>query len=293
MQPSDYENRALRKIRDWKDPKPGRFQNTIAALNWPVKKAGDAVSRIPGFDRLVEKTVGGLIRLLNDFAQWSVRPETIFTEYRAAGHEVNSSTDILKLDLEDVDQAIGRLGAKYKVLATGEGVATGAAGIIGLPADIVALTALSLRAIGEYATYCGFDVSRQEERLFAVHILNLASSSSERAKQKAFTELVHIAKDVASKKVLKDVQGGAFLHIIESVAKSLGLRLTRGKLAQIVPVAGAVVGGGTNAAYMAEVCTAAHNLYCERFLAERYGEEFIETTEAPAKDLYFEDGDGD
>ena len=146
--------------------------------------------------------------------------------------------------------------------------------------------------MGEYATYCGLDVSRQEERLFAVHILNLASSPSERAKQKALSKLVRIAKDVASKKVWKDVQGGAFLKVVESVAKSLGMRLTREKLAQFIPVAGAVVGGGTNAVYMANVCAAANNLYRERFLAEKYGEEFIEMTVAPAEDLYFEDGGG-
>ena len=275
MKLSGYEQKAIRAIHDWKDPKPGLLERTLAALNWPAGKAADAVSKIPGVDRTVEKTVGGLIKLLNDFAQWSVRTEAIYAQYRKAGRDVDSPGDIFKLDLEEVDRVIGRLGLKYKGLAASEGVAAGAAGAFGVPADIVALTGLSLRAVGEYATYCGFDVSRQEERLFAMHILNLASSPSERAKQKALSRLARIAKDVASKKVWKDAQDGAFLKVVESVAKSLGLRLTREKLAQFIPVAGAVVGGGTNAVYMANVCAAANNLYRERFLAEKYGEEFI------------------
>ena len=41
---------------------------------------------------------------------------------------------------------------------------------------------LNLRAIGEYATYYGFDIGRQEERLFALNVLGLASSPSDAAK---------------------------------------------------------------------------------------------------------------
>jgi hypothetical protein len=58
-----------------------------------------------------------------------------------------------------------------------QGVGTGALGLPGIPADIVGLLTLNLRALSEYATYYRFDVSLPTERLFALKILGLASSS--------------------------------------------------------------------------------------------------------------------
>ena len=61
--------------------------------------------------------------------------------------------------------------------------------------------------------------------------------------------------------------------------------LTKAKLAQVVPVAGAVIGGGFNAYYTDKVCKAAFYLYRERFLAEKYGVDEIEVTVEPATTL--------
>ena len=35
-------------------------------------------------------------------------------------------------------------------------------GLLGIPPDVVALITLNLRAVGEYATYYGFDVSSRK-----------------------------------------------------------------------------------------------------------------------------------
>ena len=84
------------------------------------------------------------------------------------------------------------------------------------------------------------------------------------------------------KKVLKELVSHYFVRIIQIIARSLGIRLTNAKLAQIVPVTGALVGGGFNAYYTRNVCDAAFYLYRERFLAEKYGENIIEVTVKPA-----------
>jgi hypothetical protein len=44
-------------------------------------------------------------------------------------------------------------------------------GLPGIPPDVVALISLNLRAIGEYATYYGFNINSQEERLFVMNVL--------------------------------------------------------------------------------------------------------------------------
>ncbi|MCY1078523.1 EcsC family protein [Archangium lansingense] len=141
--------------------------------------------------------------------------------------------------------------------------------------------------MGEYATYCGFDISRQEERLFALHLLGFASSPSDAAKTVAMSQLVKIAKQVAQKKTWKELEKHVFVQIVQRIAKALAIRLTKAKLAQALPVAGAAIGGGFNAYYTSKVCDAAYFLYRERFLARKYGADIIEETveEAPAEDF--------
>jgi hypothetical protein len=150
--------------------------------------------------------------------------------------------------------------------------------------DIPALITLNLRAIGEYAAYYGFDTSRQEERLFAFNVLGLASSPTDSSKSHAMAQLIKISQDVAKKATWQELEKNAFVKIIQEIAKALGIRLTKAKLAQAIPAIGAAVGGGFNAYFTMKVCDAAYYLYRERFLAEKYGVEIIEETVKPATD---------
>ena len=157
--------------------------------------------------------------------------------------------------------------------------------VAAIPADVVALMTINLRAVGEYATYCGFNVSSEEERLFALNVLAYASSPTASTKQLALAQLVRIASDVALRKTWRDLEKHAAVTAIAHIAKSLSVRLTKAKLAQFLPVAGAVIGGGFNAYYTDKVCKAAFYLYRERFLAEKYGPHVIELTVPAATDL--------
>jgi hypothetical protein len=283
---SEYEKLAVASIHQWKNPQIGWFGKAMEVVNWPLEKAGDLITDVKGVDWVIEKTIGGLVSLLNDFAHWTVRPNAIYEEYQKSGFDhIKTSRDIFSLDLEDADRVNGWLGAKYKTIASTEGAAAGFVGLPGIPPDIVALITLNQRAIGEYATYYGFDISSQHERLFALNILGLASSPNDAAKQVAMAQLVRIAQDVAKKKVWRDIEKHSFVKIIKIIASSLSIRLTKAKLAQIVPVTGAVVGAGFNAYYTDKVCNAAFYLYRERFLAEKYGENIIEETVKPAENF--------
>ena len=283
MPMSAYERRALEQIHEWKTPNLTWFGQAMQVISWPLDKAGGFIMDTPGLGGAIKKAIGGIVNVANDVAQWSVRPEAIYEEFRTAGHDIHERPDVFSLDLEDVDRVVGWLDAKYKSSALGEGAVTGAGGILGIAVDIPALMTLNLRAIGEYATYYGFDVSLQQERLFAMDVLGLASSPKDTAKAVAMAQLVRIAQDAAKKKTWKTLEGHAFVQIIQQISKALGIRLTKAKLAQVVPVVGAGVGGGFNAYYTAKVCDAAYYLYRERFLAEKYGADTIEVTVEPAE----------
>lgn len=272
-----YETQALSDIQSWRNPERGWFGRALQVVNAPLDAAGDAILKTPGVGDVIKKAVEGLTSVCNDAAHWSVRVDAIFAEFRNDGHEsVFAHDDIAHLHLEDIDKVVGWLAAKYKGIAAVEGAGAGAAGLWGIPVDLPALITLNLRAIGEYATYYGFNVAHQSERLFAMNILGLASSPTDATKAVAMAQLVKLSRDVAKKATWKQLEQSVFVKIIQEIAKSLGINLTKAKLAQTIPAAGAVVGGGFNAYFTSKVCDAAYFLYRERFLALKYGIEVID-----------------
>lgn len=154
--PSPYELRAIQEIHAWKNPEVGWFGYALQRANEAVDAVGDVVMKIPGVEFAIEKTFAGLLHLANDAAMWSVDVDGIRAYY--------GGRMIQDLDLEEVDRTIGYLAFKYKAAAFVEGAAAGGTGTMGpaaalaaMPVDVAALVTLNLRAVGEYATYCGFD----------------------------------------------------------------------------------------------------------------------------------------
>jgi hypothetical protein len=276
MKPNPYDARALNEIHAWKNPEPGALGKAIRVINLPLEKAGDLLLSTPGLGDAIKRSAQGLTGVCNNVAQWSVKKEAVYARFRKAGHDgVKGQAGIFDIELEDIDRLVQWLGAKYKGIALAEGAGAGAMGLPGIPPDLVALVTLNLRAIGEYATYCGFDMDSREERLFAMHVLGLASSPNDAAKGLAMTELATLARVVAKGRARAHLEKQSFMQAIQGVAKVLGVRLTKAKLAQFAPAAGAAVGGGFNAYFTSKVCTASYFLYRERFLVRKYGVEAI------------------
>ncbi len=156
---SAYEKRALAEIAAWRNP-PDTWMaqaSRKAAESWST--VTDLVTKIPGVEWAMENVITGLLELTNEITQDSVWTEAVLKDFHGKGYQLAGLSAIRNLDLEDVDKVLSGLDKKYIGLASAEGVATGAAGAAGIVPDLVALVALNLRAAGETATYCGFDMS--------------------------------------------------------------------------------------------------------------------------------------
>jgi hypothetical protein len=272
MPPSSYEHAAFREIEAWKRPSEGWMTKAAAVVNWPLDQAGELVMKTPWIGSAIEKSVGALVSVANDAAQWSVRRDAIYRDLRlASATDVRSSADVFRLDLALVDRALRGLGAKYQALALAEGTGAGLLGLAGIPPDIASLVGCNLRAIGEFGTYCGFDLESPSERLFALEILALGSSPSHAVRAVAMAQVVKLMRTVVRRQSVELLERRTFAATVERLAQTLGLRLTKAKLGEFVPVAGAVISGGFNAYFTRKVCEASYHLYRERFLATKYG----------------------
>ena len=235
----------------------------------PLEYAGDAVMGTPLIGDILKKAADGIINICNDAAQWTVRPEAILEDFRKNGHQVTTLSDIPGIDLEEVDKVVGWLAAKYKASLCAEGFGSGALGAPGLIIDVPALLIGNLRAIGEYATYYGFDINKQEERYFSLNILSQASSIGDASKGAAMAHLTKLSTELGKRAAWTELDKNAFAQLIKQMAKAMSIKLTKAKLAQLVPVIGGITGGGFNAYYTSKVCDSAYHLYRERFLKNK------------------------
>jgi hypothetical protein len=113
-------------------------------------------------------------------------------------------------------------------------------------------------------------MTEPSERLYALLILDAAAKPREEIAQAVPDLLRHAQNQVARRKTLKTVEQFAVGGTVRTVARSIATRVTRSKLAQFMPVAGAVVAGSFNSLYTGTVCDVAFHLYRERFLLSKY-----------------------
>ena len=71
----------------------------------------------------------------------------------------------------------------YRKTATVEGAGTGAGGILLGLADFPLLLSIKIKFLFEAASIYGFDTREYEERLFILHVFQLAFSSREKRKE--------------------------------------------------------------------------------------------------------------
>lgn len=275
--PSDYERKALDEISAWRNPPRTWYSSAKEKAEMAWNDVTDVVRRVPGVEWTMDNVVAGLLNLTNEITQDSVWTDAVFKQFNDAGHRVETHTDIHGLDLEEVDKISAGLGKKYTALAAAEGAATGLAGAAGIVPDLIALVSINLRAAGEYATYCGFEIANPEERLYALELLDQMARPSTKAKDFTFAPAVRTATRVARNQSAQALEQMGLMNAIERAARALGMKLTGAKLAQVIPVTGALIAGGFNAYYTSKVCRVARFLYRERFLMQKYGSDVVGT----------------
>ena len=91
-------------------------------------------------------------------------------------------------------------------IATIEGAATGAGGIITLPVDIPFLITFSLKTIHKIGLCYGYDCDTNEERDFVFGILSLSGANTEEERVNSLSIQVAVAKQLATEALMKNLQ---------------------------------------------------------------------------------------
>ncbi len=264
-----YEAQMREEIEAWKNPDKGVLDKAFAVLNTPIIAAGDALMDVPQFGDALKKATEQTISTLSNTANWTLNTQGVIESYQEEpdieGSSIKTLADIKHLPIAVVDKQVKLLKSKYVALTSAQGVTTGVVGWVGIPADVVGLITANLRAIGEYATYYGFDMNDKGEQLFAMSLLAVATSASAEARKAALDDTRAMIKDPETQ-AFNQINEEVMSRVLRQTATKVATNMVKTKAAQIIPAVGAVVAGGVNANYTANVCEAAYQCYRERFL---------------------------
>ena len=297
-------------IQEWKaaqvNPHSPRVitQRIRSYVLTPLKKVVGLAGKIPGAAAIagwISSAVLGLVEKATSAAESSVRRERIVKAYRRAGNDVECLEDIRNLNLAEIRSVRPHLKVGYAVVTATEGAvssvfATGGAvatllglgiasapgigvimGAIGL--DIATFLASSARLVSHTAAYYGYDTKDPAEKLFSAMVLSQAiaprSAADDHAVEKATSMRVFnkVVRKLTKRGSMESVGTNALTASVNSLFAALGTRLVGMKMAQILPIIGIIIGMALNASLIRTIGVTADNLYRERLLLERYGQD--------------------
>ena len=299
---SEYERKAWQELIDQAHAKAGqegRYEEWTTNAKRRVKaaatKAREAVERVPRGDQALEmadtamaKAMQGLNTAFVERGLHSVKPATTFKVFRKEGMVVGSYDDIRLLDLRICDRSLPRRKGRYIVIASAEGAATSIAvtgamvsetvsggttfgvAVAAITADVTAVMVGMGRIIALVAAQYGYDVREPDEQVFASGVLAYSSATGSAEKAASLASLSRLTQQMMRRATWNQLQRNQLVNVIQKVSVALGFRLTHAKLAQAVPVAGAVVNGGLNAWFVQRTFERAQHAYRLRFLTEKY-----------------------
>lgn len=148
----------------------------------------------------------------------------------------------------------------YRTMATAEGAMTGAGGFLLGLADFLLLLSLKLKLLFDTATLYGHDVHDYAERLYLLHVFQLAFSS-QHARNATYRRLA--AWDTYRRTLPADVHDFDWRTFQQEYRDYIDLA----KMAQLVPVIGAAVGAVANYKLIEQLGDTALNCYRMRHFA--------------------------
>ncbi|MBP2241084.1 uncharacterized protein (DUF697 family) [Cytobacillus eiseniae] len=152
--------------------------------------------------------------------------------------------------LAEMDEQLMKKLSTYRKTAIVEGAGTGAGGILLGLADFPLLLSIKMKFLFEAATIYGFDTNEYEERLFILHVFQLAFSSDEKRK-----EMMEIIENWDRRKTeLMDMDWQEFQQEYRDYIDFV-------KMLQLLPGIGAAVGAVANNNLLEQLGEVAKNSY--------------------------------
>lgn len=178
------------------------------------------------------------------------------------GAKHTTAKPITGQSLQEREMAVEKKIDVYKTTAAVEGGITGAGGILLGLADFPILIGIKLKLLFDIATMYGFDVDDYKERVYLLHIFELAFSSHEHRRN---VYLKMVDWESKSKELPADIHQFDWRNFQQEYRDYIDLA----KMAQLIPIIGAPVGAVVNSRLLKKLGHTAMNAYRMRLLEEK------------------------
>ncbi len=256
-----YEQEQVKAIKAWEREEPGVVSKTFGVVTAPVAWLVQLI--IP------QAAFKGVIDGANAAAEWFADQNDIIKSA-----DISAISDLQNRYLSLSDRLANEIHNWAIGIATAEGAATGATGIVGLTVDIPAIVTLALRTVHKIGLCYGYECVSEIDKQFVLGILAASGANTVSEKVAALTTLrsieVAIAKQtwkaMAEKAAQQQLSKEGAIISVKNLAKELGVNLTKRKALQAIPAIGAIVGGSVNGWYVKDVGWAARRAFQGRWL---------------------------
>ncbi|QAA30599.1 EcsC family protein [Clostridium manihotivorum] len=176
-----------------------------------------------------------------------------------SGSEFITKKTYSDMSFYDREELVRKKLETYKTTAMIEGAGTGAGGFLVGLADFPLLLSIKFKFLFDVASVYGFDVKDYKERLFILHVFQLAFSSQEHI-NKIFSEIENW--DSYSETLPEDINKFDWQTFQQEYRDYIDLA----KLLQMLPAIGAFVGAYVNSKLLDKLGETAMNCYRMRLL---------------------------
>jgi len=166
------------------------------------------------------------------------------------------------ISLEETENSVIRRIDMYKHSAAAEGALTGAGGLLLGLADFPILLSMKLKLLFDIATLYGYSIKDYKERIYILHIFQLAFSSQQH-RSKVFSEMKDW--DEKKEKLPENIDDFDWRGLQQEYRDYIDLA----KMAQLVPGIGAVVGYVVNYKLIKKLGITAMNAYRMRWMNKK------------------------
>ncbi|TYS44113.1 EcsC family protein [Bacillus infantis] len=233
---NEYEQQVLRELEEWRR----KLLKRSGMLNRLSKKAQTKInSYIP------EKAHAVITEGIKNMVKATLAGSNLTTRKKLEAG----------MSLAEMDGKLDEKLAVYRKTATIEGAGTGAGGILLGLADFPLLLSIKMKFLFEASAIYGYDPGEYEERLFILHVFQLAFSSDEKRRE----TLAVIENWDEKVKELKDMEWRGFQQEYRDY-------IDFAKMLQLLPGIGAVAGAYANYNLLDQLGETARNAYRLRFL---------------------------
>lgn len=226
----DYEEQAKNQLKKWQY----KLRSTPSILYQKTKSAQEC------FNGLLPKKYHQMMTL-------AIKN---MTKMVLLGATYTTHEPLENRSLEEREHLVKEKSKRYQTTAVLEGAGTGAGGFILAAADFPLLLSIKIKLLYEIAACYGFDTKDYRERLYILHIFQLAFSDPDRTHQ-LLTKMSHWDQYVETLPTdLNDFNWFAF-------QKQYRDYIDLAKLLQMLPGVGALVGAFANHRLMDKLTTTA------------------------------------